>query len=489
MLIAVSLVVTFASIRSVNATKYDEFYNPLGDTTSSSFEGPAGSSIYTPPPGWSATGGQRFLLTDFNGDGKCDLSDVYRVSLAFGKDRDMVCDVNKDRKVDLKDVTAVALNYGKSKTALQGDYSWFIGGSGDWYMTRYIESFCIPFLRGDVVMFGFWFKPDRLFAPNGSVRAEVIIHYEGSQETFEGVWIAPIGKNWSSVYVRATPGLMQSAEVRIHLQNIKGFVDCAIVTVRGGNSTNIADPIGAVMINSNIFSYRKEQPGVGLNGDVRMVSALCVEAQPGYFVHWVQLKVTRTSSGDAFNVNIVDCDQGNDKNYQVDPAVEEKRQQDMMMVASFVIPVVVSGVLTFGVGSVLGAVGFTIMESIVTRYIASTTFNAGLKIALPYFASDPDHRLANGGSEGDSAWETWPYPGEGPYIGHSPGQLFVNISKAMIDFKWLFNTETGDIFRIRIEATACFAQAKCKIREIMPPIWYLEDKATYSTYIDLSIAA
>jgi hypothetical protein len=59
------------------------------------------------------------LLGDFNGDGKVDLRDVYRVQQAFGSYPghprwDPVCDVIRDGKVDLRDIYAVYRNYGKS---------------------------------------------------------------------------------------------------------------------------------------------------------------------------------------------------------------------------------------------------------------------------------------------------------------------------------------------------------------------------------------
>jgi hypothetical protein len=58
-------------------------------------------------------------LGDFNGDGKVDLRDVYRVQQAFGSYPghprwDPVCDINRDGKIDLRDVFAVYRNYGKS---------------------------------------------------------------------------------------------------------------------------------------------------------------------------------------------------------------------------------------------------------------------------------------------------------------------------------------------------------------------------------------
>ena len=473
-IVTISLFVVIPVHATITMT--DQFYDPLGSTDSSSFEH-VGSSVLE-SPGWTVTGGMRFLATDLDGNGKCDDNDLSMFLASYGQSGGYDFDGNGIS--DELDLSIISKTLDKSKHVLHGYYSWYTGGPGDWYMTRNIETHCIPALVGSYFVFGFWYCCDTMYAVNGSCRAEVTMYDGGSPYTFEGVWTVPVTNNWTAVYVRCFSWTsVQSVQVKIHLWNIKAFIDCATVSKLEYDKNEGA--YGSLSVGINIFSYRQD-PGMTLDGIVRAIPTLYAEAASGYNIKWIELKVTYIFHNGVYNLNIPYCAQGNDRRYQVDPAAQEQTENDRLFVAGLIIPIVVTSVLTFGVADVFeAALGGTM--SVISRYAISTTFGAALRFVLPHFASDPDHPTANGGNLGDTVWEHWGYK----TLSYNGAFEFVNSANAAYDLDWTFDTDTSDWFGIIIEASVCFAEP-VYVRGAVDK-WILEDRATYTKQVAIEINA
>jgi len=460
---------------SATITMTHEFYNPLGPTESSSFEY-IGSSVLEPPPGWNTTG-MRFLSTDLDGNGICDENDLNMFLVSYGTSSGY--DFDGNGKSDELDLSIISKTLGKSKNALHGDYSWWTGGPGDTFMTRDVETYCIPALVGAYFVFGFWYYCDTLYAVNGSCRAEVVVD-DGAPYTFEGVWTVPVTNNWTAVYVKCFSwASVQSVQVKVHLQNIKAFIDCATVSKYEEDKTE--DIYGSLAVGVNIFSYKKDL-GMTLDGIVRAVPTLYAEAAPGYNIKWIELKVTYCFHNGIYNLNIPYCAQGNDKGIEVDPGAVEREENDRLFAAGIIIPIVVTGVLTFGVGAIPQVAAAGTM-GVFLRFVAGSTFGAAIKFILPHFASDPDHKTADGGSQGDAAWEHWPYT----WISINKSD-FVNSANAAYDMDFTFDTDSNDWFGVTIEASVCFSEPIYKSYPY-PGIylWTLEDRAIYTKQVTINI--
>jgi hypothetical protein len=471
-IVLVSLFVPIAVQATITMTH--EFYNPLGTTESSSFEY-IGSSVLEPPPGWNVTGGMRFLATDLNGDGECDDNDLNLFLASYGTSSGY--DFDGNGVSDELDLAIISKNLGKSKHFLHGDYSWMIGGPGDWYMKRNIENYCVPALVGAYFVFGFWYYCDTLYAENGSCRAEVTLD-SGSSYTYKGVWTVPIANNWTAVYVKCLSWVsVQSVQVRIHLQNIKAFIDCTTISKYEEDKTE--DTYGSLSVGVNIFSYKKDL-GMTLDGIVRAVPTLYAEAAPGYKIKWIQLKVTYCFLNGIYNLNVPYCAQGNDRGIKVDPAAVEKQENDRLFAAGLIVPIIITSVLTFGVGAIPAVAGAGTM-GIFSRFLVSTTFGAALKFILPHLASDPDHKVADGGSQGDAVWEHWGYP----ELSYNGGVEFVNSANGAYDLDFTFDTNSNDWFGVIIEASVCFAESVF-VHGVVDK-WVLQDRATYTRQVVIVI--
>lgn len=491
-LVAITLFSLFVTI-PVHGTLIatHEFYNPLGSTESSSFEY-VGSSVLEPPPGWNVTGGMRYL-PEVNDDGKIDGKDIAIVAMAFGTcgpnylgegkpatpGWNPVADLNGDNKIDGKDIGIEALRFGKVTHALDGHYSWWIGGPGDWYMSRYVENYCLPALGGAFV-FGFWYLADQLYSANGSCRAEIVLSTtEGDILDYTGVWTVPIMNNWTAVYFNGYSCTnVQSIQVIIHVQNASACIDCATVSMV--EDDKYEGEYGSLAVGVSVFSYKKTI-GPTLDGMVIAVPSIYAEAADGYKIKWIELKVINFYNC-TFNLNIPYCAQGNDKAYKVDPAAIEEQDNDRLFAAGIIIPIVVTGVLTFGIGAIPEVAAAGTM-GIVSRFVVSSTFNAALKFILPHFASDPDHKTADGGGQGDAVWENWPYPSTSPNKDD-----FVNSANAAYDLNWAFATGSSTCFGVNIKASVCFAEPVHHTIPYPPgSYWTLDDRATYTQQVGIYI--
>ena len=95
------------------------------------------------------------------------------------------CDLNGDNKVRVDDLLMVVLDYPKNTEKKDGSYSWYINGTGDYYMEQWLCDHDVHALKGQQVTFSFQFKPDGI-----GNNATAKIHYvrETSNQTISGNW-------------------------------------------------------------------------------------------------------------------------------------------------------------------------------------------------------------------------------------------------------------------------------------------------------------
>ena len=450
-----------------------EFYDPLDNRDSSSFEY-IGSTTHEPPPGWSVTGGGRGVWGDINDDGVVDIIDSTILATNWMQTvppGDPRVDLNGDGIVGIGDATIIGMNWLKTKKSLEGDYAWHLGGYGDWYMTRYVDSYCLSACTSGCFVFSFWYLTDCSYDSDGGCRAEIAL-YDGGIYTYEGVWTVPIANNWTAVYVKCFVCSGESIQVKVHLKNIRAWVDCASGSIE--EDVKKEDQYGSLALGFNMFSY-KITTGPALDGEVIAVPTLYAQVASGYYIHWIELKVTNPLNEGTFNLNIPYCQQGNDKGYEVDPSAVEQRQQNAVTAAGIIVPTVFTAVLTFGVG----AIGGSSLMAVGSRFAASTTFGMVIKFVLPFLASDPDHKTADGGGQVDAVWEHWSYPGIG--VNESD---FASSANAAYDLHWTFDTDTNEFFAVIIEAKVCFGQP---FYDSYNHWWWLTDLATYTTQLSITI--
>lgn len=478
-ILAMSLIAaTIASMFSMLPVKADiqmslgtQFYDPLGTVDSFSFER-VGSYPCEPPPDWSVTGGMRSVATDVNRDGVVNMRDYALVSKAFGSSPgspnwNRQCDFNNDMKIDMRDVSIWVADFGKHRVALNGLYSWDIGGAGDWYMTRSVASNCIPVLAGNSFVFQFWYLPKTLIQSDGGCRAEVFITYtDGHWSEFDGVWIVP-EQGWNAVYVSAyclSAISVYLIQVRVHLKNVAAYVDSASLTLNSAGSAS-EEGYGNLGVGFNVHTYRVDS----LGSEIRFASSLYAQAAPGYKISHMQLKATvlPSSSDTYFHLNIPYCSQQNNKGYDVDPAAQEQMDADFLAEMVFLVPVALTGMMTFGATTI--SAGIT--AETIKQFAIETTFDGVVEFVLaPYFASDPDHPDANNGVAGRAAWEQWRYPLISTTISD-----FVDAAGATCKWNFDFPEPAGQHYSLYIEGSATIAEPLFD-----PGIlsYYLQDRGT-----------
>lgn len=489
LLVSIPLVSLFAEVGiPVFAMITHYFFDPLGPTDSSSFEY-LGPSIFQTPY-WNVSGGMHFLRTDLNDDGICNDTDLNMFLDHYGSSSGY--DFDNDGNSDFFDLVIMSKNLGKIKRSIHGSYSWFIGGgSGDYALSRYVEDNCISALRPEYAIektgfvFAFWYYAEKNFTADAACRAEAIVDYGTWNRTYGGVWVVPMYNNWTAVYVRGYCTIdVEAIKVIIRIRNLEAYIDCATFAIF--DHCQIETEYGSLALGVSTFSYRQD-PGMTLDAIVRAVPAMYVQAAEGYKIKWIELKVKwiPNGGGGVFNLNIPYSQQGNNEGHVVDPAAVEKQQNDEVIVGGVIVSLVGSTVLTFGVGAIFqGVVSASTIA--VLEFVASTTFGAVLGFVLPYWATDPDHRTADGGALGDAVWEHWPYPDyEDSLIWWEVPKKFVESANAVYDLDWTFDSDSGTEFIVDITATVCFAEPIWSLEGF----WYLKDRATYTVLTSIFIRA
>jgi len=216
------------------------------------------TSIYESENWLNNNGGYRALRGDIWGeggapDGLVDISDVVVIANAFGaypghplwnsETNPEGPDLTGDSLVDIEDVVLAAIEFGKymgqDAYCIDGVYSWYTSGGGDYQMWQWLDSDAVMALAGETVKFSFSFYPESV-AQDGSqnnARAEIYYEYPGGSNTVYGVWVGPTELNWWNAYVIANlPSTVYLVAVTIHgTPDFKAWVDLAQLTTSGYN--------------------------------------------------------------------------------------------------------------------------------------------------------------------------------------------------------------------------------------------------------------
>lgn len=131
----------------------------------------------------------RELKGDINGDGTVNLYDATLIGAAYGSrpgdpQWNPDCDLNGDDIVNLFDAVIMSGDYGKVANRIDGSYSWYTSGNGDYNLTLWLCDHDVKVLKGQQVTFSFWFKPNGI-----GNHATAEIHYiteTGQQTTITG---------------------------------------------------------------------------------------------------------------------------------------------------------------------------------------------------------------------------------------------------------------------------------------------------------------
>lgn len=129
--------------------------------------------VYECPP-WESNGGWRDLRGDINGDGFVSGWDLSILSDAWmtkvGEDTDYPnADLNGDGYVSGWDLTILSDDLGKKARYIDGKYSWYTNGGGDYQMWQELDSETIA---GQKVMFSYYFYPESLNSGQESASIE-----------------------------------------------------------------------------------------------------------------------------------------------------------------------------------------------------------------------------------------------------------------------------------------------------------------------------
>jgi len=193
-------------------------------------------SVYEPAYwGWSdVTNDWRELRGDVGGDGLVDISDIAAIARAWGSvpgdpNWDPDCDLNGDEIVDISDMSMVSREFGKDNylNSVDGAYSWYTSGNGDYYMEQWLCDHDVHALKGQQVTFSFWFKPNGI---GNNAAAKIMYIIDSQQTTVSGNWIYAT-EGWHNATVTTTlPPNTVAIKVIIHLtDNFQTWIDKASI--------------------------------------------------------------------------------------------------------------------------------------------------------------------------------------------------------------------------------------------------------------------
>jgi len=196
--------------------------------------------VYRCPPWESNNGGWRNVRGDIDDDGDCDSLDLFKFREAYVKEYNWKADFDGDGDVDSYDLFIFRQSYILDiPCRVDGIYSWFTSGGGDYLMWQWLDFESIQAIGGMQVTFSFWFYPTSV-APNGSqnyARAEIFyVLYNGQENHVIGEEIHPDQTTWffASVTVDLPSSIdLHYVEVIIHgPSNFKAWIDQASLTVK-----------------------------------------------------------------------------------------------------------------------------------------------------------------------------------------------------------------------------------------------------------------
>lgn len=368
---------------------------------------------------------------------------------------------------------------------MEGSYSWYANTGMEYVMYKDLSASTVEAVRGQKVMFSFWFHPDTVAADGSQnqARAEIVsapsssggggggggfcrpgcpVGPQSSSDSPEayGVWMAPTQPDWYVAYVElSVPS--DTSTIRVFIRgrtNFMAHIDVAQMAIVDTVTQSFAE--GNIGLSIHIYHWQILS-GPEPRGFVFLVAALHTEALGSYRVMSTQLKVELlphdgSSTPQNGFLDIRYAGQGNDRGYEVDPQANEEVQNQNLETATSVIA---------SASLVLNALGLAIATAVtggaaIPVWVAVGTQAAGvgttaLAITLLQFKSNPYDPSARGGTD-YSVHERWDYPRD--TIKEYEQEPWVKAANGHYSLDWRFNTESATSFFIRAEASVNWGQ-------------------------------
>ena len=368
------LVTLFPSYVKADVQLSQEFVEPIKNW---SFEGRdtsiPGDGVYGCPPWETNNGGWRNVRGDLDGDGDCDCVDARLFSKAYTGDYDWHADFDGDGDVDYEDTRIFSNSYMYDiPRHLDGIYSWYTGGGGDYQMWQTLDSDTINAIKGEKVAFAFWFLPE-FVASDGSqnyARAEIRYWYiyddpyHGPRTAVvqkNGDWVYPKETKWhdASVLTWVLPSTTYYVKVVIHGPDFKAWIDqtsLSISETKYVQDEDIPDLKMSMALNLFQLSNRTVPTdfrdceaffGFSITADSGTTSS---GDYPSRAIKYVELRIKLITTG---YVSIRNVTQSNSDDYKTDPEQTAKIENNQITSAR-----VATGVITamamFTISPVIG---------------------------------------------------------------------------------------------------------------------------------------
>jgi hypothetical protein len=185
--------------------------------------------------------GRRDVRGDTNCDGTCNGADLNMLLAAYGsrvnlnKTYDWRCDLNGDGIVNANDLNTLLADFGKSATRLDGSYSWFTNGGGDYSAWQWLNA-SIRLIEGKQLNFSLSFLASNIYVNGTETQARAEICYVNStgEHWVNGSWFHPTSNTtWYTLSVAADiPEDATAAKVVIHGRpDFKAWIDLASLNI------------------------------------------------------------------------------------------------------------------------------------------------------------------------------------------------------------------------------------------------------------------
>ena len=356
-----------------------EFVEPIKNW---SFE-ERGDSVYECPPWETNNGGWRELRSDINGDGYINVVDLGILSDAYltksgDPDYNPNADINADGYVNVLDLGILSDDWEKEAHYVDGKYSWYTSGGGNYYMWQALEDNILNKVKGKRVTFTFWFLPESVASDGSQNYARAAIWYEW--HWVYGDWVHPTETKWYAAFVTAfIPSDTNIVTVDIEGKpDFKAWIDHTSLSISETKMVVDADS-RRVSLAVNLFRLQKYE---GLPNPCRAVLGVAMCANDPHsddiWIDYTQIKVTLISGS---FVRITNVTQSNDKDYKTDPE-QTQRIENKWIVAGQVC----AGLILAGAGFIMSEVGVPTIACLFLEGITGT----GVTLWMSTWRSDAD---------------------------------------------------------------------------------------------------
>lgn len=339
----------------------------------------------------------RELKGDINGDGNVTLYDATLIGAAYGSrpgdpQWNPYCDLDGDEWVYLYDAVIVLGDYGKVANRVDGSYSWYTSGGGNYEMWQWLSDDTVEVIKGKEVAFSFWYLPESV-ASNGSLnnaQAGIFYEYNGGSNTTYGTWATPTDTNWTHVCITADlPSTTTAMKVIIHGEpDFKAWIDLASLSITETKSA-IELLIGPnielkISLTVNLFESKDYSmpiyPCRAFLG-VAMATKINMSEDEYYWyeIDWVELKIKLITGA---SVTIRNVTQSNDFDEITDPDQTEEIENKWITAGQLTI----KGLMAFGMFALPQLGG----PYHIGNLLLSLTGIGATSLLLPTYRSDAD---------------------------------------------------------------------------------------------------